>query len=351
MFKNKFKILPHSRPWIIKDDIEIVKKIIKNKMISTGEVVQQFEKKISKYLLSKYSFAQSSGTTALILSLNALNIKPGDGVILPSYVCKNVLEAVLAIGSIPQLCDVNENGVITEKTVKKVFNKKSKAIIAVHIYGNICDVVSLRKFQVPIIEDACQAFGLDINGKKAGTIGDLGVLSFNATKCLATGEGGMVVTNSYKYAKKIKKIIYYKDYDSGVRFQYFNSITNIQAAMGISQLKRYNKFLKKRKYLFDKFYSSCQDNSIKIVNDLKSNMKFRFVIKKKRSFKYIEKKFLSQNIIIRKGVDQLLHRILNLNDKDFRNSVELFNRSISIPFYPSLSNSEINRILNLIVKI
>ena len=250
-----------------------------------------------------------------------------------------------------QLCDVNSNGVVTEKTVKKVFNKKTKAIIAVHIFGNACNIKSLFKFKVPIIEDACHAFGLEINKKKAGTIGDFGILSFNATKCLTTGEGGMVLTNKFTYAQKIKKILDDKNHISPTKYQHFETITNIQAALGISQLKRYKEFIKKREELFKKFYLVSKKNSLCLINDLKSNFKFRFVIRKKDNFKFLEKKFLTKNIIIRRGVDQLLHRVLNLNDKNFKNTVELFNSSISIPFYPSLSKSEINRILRLLIKI
>ena len=351
MLNSNLSVIPHSRPWISVEDIKSVNQIFKTKMISSGDLVNQIEKKISKYYSIKYSFSLSSGTSAIIASLIALNIKPGDGIILPTYVCKDVLEAVLSVGAKAQLCDVNSNGVISEQTVKKVFNKKTKAIIAVHTFGNSCDIKSLFKFSVPIIEDICQAFGLKVKGEKPRIIGDFGILSFNATKCLTTGEGGMVLVNKFIYAQKINKIFKNKNYNFNTKFKHFDKISDIQAALGISQLKRYEKFIKKRQNLFKKFYLVTKKKSIHLVNDYKSNIKFRFVIKKKNGYKFLKNFFLTQNIIVRKGIDQLLHRILNLNDKKFKNAVELFNSSISIPFYPSLSKSEISRILKLLIKI
>lgn len=323
--KKTNQFIPHSKPWISKEDIYEVEKNLKSKMISNGRVVENFKKKILNFLNVKYGFVLSSGTNALLVSLIALNIKSGDEVILPSYVCKDVLDAVLLSGSTPKICDVNKHGVITYETIKKFFTKKTKAIIAVHIFGNICDIKSLIKFKVPIIEDSSQAFGVDINGTKAGTLGDIGILSFNATKCLTTGEGGMILTNKFSFAKKIQNILYSKDIIKNSKHYQFESITNMQAALGISQLKRYNQFLKKRNYIFSKFYSDTKKNSLNLINDINSNMKFRFVIKQKDSFKNLEKKFFKNKIIIRKGVDNLLHRILNLNDKNYKNSVELFN--------------------------
>lgn len=349
--KKMNQLIPHSQPWISKKDLGEVEKNLKSKMIGNGRIVEKFEKNISNFLSAKYCFTLCNGTNALLVSLITLNIKSSDEVILPSYVCKDVLDAVLFSGAKPKICDVNKNGVVTYETIKKFFTKKTKAIIAVHIFGNICDIKSLKKFKVPIIEDACQAFGVDINGKKAGTLGDIGILSFNATKCLTTGEGGMILTNKSIFAKKIQNILHNKDIIKSSNHYQFDSITNMQAALGISQLKRYSQFIKKRNYIFGKFYSTTKKNSLNLITDINSNMKFRFVIKTKISFKNLEKKFLKNKIIIRKGVDNLLHRILNLDDKNYKNSVELFNSALSVPFYPALTTQEIKRIKNLLKEI
>ena len=333
--------IPHSRPWITEEDCNAVDAVLRSDMIDQGAKVADFETKIKQYLGIDHAVAQASGTAALILALKTLDIAKGDEVILPTYVCQSVMEAVFSVGATARLCDVNEKGVITKDTVRPLINKNTKAIIAVHIFGHPCDIAKLQKFQVPIIEDACQAFGLVVNGKIAGTIGEIGILSFHATKCLTTGEGGMLVTNSDRAEACARRLA------EGAETPMPRCIapmSDIQAVLGISQLKRYPEFIARRSELFEQYTQAANDAGIPIKTDLRSNVPFRFALSANEDFYYLQKLFSEKKIAIRHGVDELLHRLTGADDALFPQATKLFQQTISVPFYPSLTSSEVTQI-------
>lgn len=338
---NNFDIIEHSRPWINKKDRDAVDRVLKTGNISKGDITNSFENKIAQFIGVDFAISLQSGTAALILALNTLNITEGDEVILPSYVCHNVLNSVSSLGAVGILCDVNEYGVITLETVSKVMSKRVKAIIAVHIYGHPCDISDLSKLGLPIIEDACQSFGMSCNGVMAGKMGDIGVLSFHATKCLTTGEGGMLVTNNKKLASVANSLT---NFNVANIPRITGSITDIQAALGLSQLARYSEFYEKRTNLNKKFTFIARELGIKIGTDINSTLPFRFTVRTMSSIEPLIEKFLEKGIIVRRGVDELLHRTMGLDDQKFPNSVELFETNLSIPFYPALEEHEIERV-------
>ena len=345
---NLDKIITHSKPWINKDDHQSVRNILEGGMIAHGEMSKKFERLVSNYINSENVMTCNSGTSALILSLKYLGVGKGDEVVIPTYVCLDVLSAVFFVGATPKISDVNEYGVLDENCISNVFSNKTKAIIAVHIFGHICDIISLKKFNVPIIEDACHAFGLKINNRYAGTLGTFGVFSFHATKCLTTGQGGMLVSNDDNLVKKVSK-----NFPSNSE-NHINGflLSDLQSALGISQLNRYSDFLKKRKTIFKKYDEALQKlKTCRPAYKMNSSFLFRFTIRNKYSFEKLQNKFFSRKIIIKKGVDTLVHNSLNLKDSNFPNALNLFKEVISIPFYPSLSEEEINRVLISIDKI
>lgn len=336
-------LINHSMPWIIDTDINAVKGTLESKNIANGSVVKKFEECIAKYIGVKGGIACNSGSAALHLCLRGLDIKVGDDIILPTYVCENVLNAVLAVGANPCFCDVNELGVITKDTVQKVITKNSKAIIAVHLFGNFCDINSLLPFNLPVIEDACQSFGLEFNSRQTGSLGTISFTSFHATKCLTTGEGGMLLSNNAELLDKCKKIS---------NSFFMHTMSDLQASLGLSQLKRYSLFLKKR-YEILEFYESLDviKNNFLPLFDKNRNFLFRYILKGNLNFDDLKINFYKNGVHIRRGVDQLLHRKLNLDDSSFKESVNLFNNVISIPFYPSLTANELKIIENAFNKV
>jgi len=332
-------MIAHSKPWLTEDDIKAVEYVLRGGMIDRGSQTSRFEKEIANYVGAKFSLAQGSGTAALILALKALGIKKGDGVVLPTYSCRNVLEAVLSVDAKPQICDVNDYGVITEETVADVADGRSRAIIAVHIFGNQCDIPSLRRFNLPIVEDACQAFGLlSPDMMRAGSMGDVGVFSFHATKCLTTGEGGMVITNQDKLAEALTSFALGGDPPSG---RSVSQMSDLQAALGLSQLKRFSKIVERRKELSRRFMLAACSCGLKVGISESSNMLFRFTLRGRFDFEAAVDSMEKRGISIRRGVDELSHRLIGLSDGGFPCAKYLIETTISIPFYPALTEEEV----------
>ena len=161
-------MIPHSKPWILDVDKDAVRAVLSSGSISQGKLVNQFQTAIAEYVGCPYAIAQSSGSAALVLALKTLNIGFGDSVVLPTYVCRSVLQAVLSVGATPQLCDVNKFGVIDYSSVKSVVDFSTKAIIAVHIFGHPCSIASLRVFNLNYRR--CLPSFWNVNRRKYGWI-------------------------------------------------------------------------------------------------------------------------------------------------------------------------------------
>ena len=334
-------LISHSRPWITAEDRKSVLAVLKSGMISNGNITSQFELEIARYLGASHGISPASGTAALVLALKTINIGQGDEVVIPTYVCRSVMDAVLSVVASPQLCDVDTNGVITVETVAPVITERTKAIIAVHIFGNHCNIAALNIFGVSIIEDACQSFGMTHNGVFSGVMGDLGVLSFHATKPITTGEGGMLVTNKPSLGLLAKDLA---SEDPKPSPKLFAPMSDLQAALGLSQLTRYSDFIHKRNILLQEYVEVIKDAGLKLATNERTDMPFRFVIQSNLSFACLQEQFLQCGIVVRKGVDQLLHRLIGIDDANFLTAVQLFQTTISVPFYPGLTNEESQRV-------
>jgi perosamine synthetase len=335
-------MIPHSRPWIVDSDRQAVEAVMRTGMVARGGLVDRFEELVATYVGSNHAIAQSSGTASLILALKTLQIGVGDNVVLPTYVCRSVLEATLSVGATPQFCDVNDCGVIEPTALTSLVDDSTKAIIAVHIFGHPCPILALRDYDLPIIEDACQSFGLRLGDARAGSLGDIGIFSFHATKCLTTGEGGMLVTNNPDYAARAIQIAKGSEMP-GERIPC--AMSDIQAALGLSQLSRYDDIERRRNELFALYNDAAQQKGLGVGTPCDCNLPFRFTLRVEAPFQKVQERCEELGVSIRKGVDELLHRTMHLDDARFLNSVHLFNTTISVPFYPSISETESERVV------
>ena len=226
--------------------------------------VREFEKKISKRFGSKYVQCVSSGTAAIKIALKSLGVKPGDEVITQSFNFIATIEAILDCGAKPIITGINNDLNMPVEHLPKLITKKTKAIILVHMLGYSAEIDKIQKFckqkKIPLIEDNCEAVGATFNGKQLGTLSDIGIFSFDFGKTITTGEGGCLLTNNKK------KFLYFKRYhDHGHKllkgiprgidnadmpgFNY--RMTELQAAVGISQIQKLNFILNesKKRYL------------------------------------------------------------------------------------------------------
>ncbi len=336
----------HSKPWITEEDKKAVANAMESGFIGSGEITKSFEKKFAEWVgCSIPGVAVSSGTAAVYLALKTISVSKDDEVILPTYVCQNVLEAVIAIGASPILCDVGPNWVVEPENVSHLITKKTKAIIVPHMYGIFADVKEFKKFGITIIEDCAQAIG-DKSIDKIN--GDIAIFSFQPTKCLSTGEGGMLVSLDENISQRA--LILRDGAGDKIQERIFSPLSDINSALGLSQLDRYPDFLSKRRKMAGKYLIDISAiNQLLINYDAKaSSMYFRVPLKINGGLKKYQPLFASEKIHIRNGVDKLLHRLIGIPDAKFPVATNLFNTTISLPIYPALDDEELSRCLNAV---
>jgi dTDP-4-amino-4,6-dideoxygalactose transaminase len=235
-----------------------IKEVIDNTSFILGKTVKDFEDNVAEYCNTKYAIGVSNGTDSISLSLIALGVRAGDGVICPAFTYYATAGAVAAIGAVPVFADIDSRTYnISVESAKKVLARKIKlrikAILPVHLYGQCCDMDAIlklaRKYKLKVVEDTAQAFGAEFRGKKAGTLGDCGSVSFYPGKNLgAFGDAGLILTNDLKIAEKIRVLR-----NQGNKDKYYHSVIGrnnrmdaIQAAVLNIKLKYLDGWNKQR---------------------------------------------------------------------------------------------------------
>lgn len=266
--KNKY--IKFSQPLIGNKEIKAVKDVLNKGWLTTGLETKNFENKFKIYKKAKYALALNSCTAALHLSLKLLNLKKNDEVITSALTFSSTINSIVISGAKPVLADVEfDTQNIDPNQIEKKINKKTKAILIVHFAGRPCNMDQImkivKKHNLHLIEDCAHAIESKYRGKNVGTFGTFGCFSFYATKNLAVGEGGMLISNNKKIISRVKKLsIHGMNKDAWNRYgkKGFNSYTidepgykynmsDLQASIGIHQLKQINKFRKKRKEIWD----------------------------------------------------------------------------------------------------
>jgi len=244
-------VIPISRPVIGEEEIRAVTEVLKSGNLVQGRKVEQFENDFSRYIGTKFAAAVSSGTSALQIGLQSLGIQKGDEVITTPFTFAATANAIIHCGAKPVFADIDPRTFNLDPEKIKI-SQRTKAVICVHLYGQPCEMDSLTNIckvaNVKLVEDAAQAVGAEYRGRKIGTFGYLSAFSFYATKNLTTGEGGMILTSQKDIAEKSRVIR-----NQGQSEQYRHDIisynfrmTDIQAAIGIEQLKRIDSLNRKR---------------------------------------------------------------------------------------------------------
>ncbi len=351
-------MIPHSKPTLNKEDSSAVSRVINSGYISQGEVVARFESKLAEYIGVKGGAAVSSGTSAIHLSLIALGVKEGDAVAMPAYVCPALLNAINYVGANPLLIDINPDSYnISMSDLKKKLTKKTRALIIPHIFGLSADIEEILSIGIPVIEDCAQSVGASYKGKKAGSFGHCAIFSFYATKVMTTGEGGMVVSNSDKILEKIRDLREY-DHKPNYIVRYNYKMTDLQAAIGISQLKRLDSFIYRRREIAKLYNNRFSELGISIpkVYLESEHIYFRYVIRNRRqktedrSQKLEDdlKFFEANGVKCMRPVFKPIHRYLGL--KGLPETDRAWNELISIPIYPSLTDGDVKKIVKVTEK-
>jgi len=253
---EKGKIIPVCEPLLNGNESKYLVKCVRSNWISSkGDFIERFESAFKKIFNTRYAVTCSSGTAALHLALAALDIKEGDEVIIPTFTMIATANAITYLGGKPVLVDsdpVTWN--IDPGKIEDMINKHTKAIIPVHTYGlpaDMDEVVRIaKKYNLYVIEDAAEAHGAEYKQKMAGSIGDIGCFSFYGNKIITTGEGGMVITNMEKIARKVKIL---RDHGFSKERHFWHKylgynyrMTNLQAAIGLAQIERFKELAETR---------------------------------------------------------------------------------------------------------
>lgn len=272
--------IPLSKPEILESDIAAVTAVLRSPCLSQGPALRAFEEALAAYLKIDHAVAVNSGTSALQLALQALQIGEGDEVILPSFSFMAVTNAVLAIHATPVYADIDPRTLNLDATkVESLVSSQTRAIIVVDTFGHPAQVGQIRAIAhccgLFVIEDACEAIGAEVNGRKAGTLGDLGIFAFYPNKQITTGEGGALVTNSAMLAQAVRNLSNQGRQNSAYWFQHADAgysyrLSDINCALGLHQLARIEDILRRRECLAQQYREqlNAKDNGVRCCFEL-----------------------------------------------------------------------------------
>ncbi len=356
-------MIPISEPFLGEEEINSVINVLKSGHLVQGEKVREFEENFAKFCGVDYAVAVSSGTSALHLALMALGIGKGDEVITTPFSFIASSNAILYIGAKPVFVDIEKDTYsINPNLIESAVTSKTKAVLGVHLYGHpfakeirrICEDNNLY-----LIEDACQAHGASINNQKVGSIGDAGVFSFYATKNMTTGEGGMITTNNSDVYNKLKLLRTHgeiKRYHS-IMIGYNFRMTDIQAAIGIEQLKKLEKFNEKRisnAKLLSSLLFDIEGITLPVVKRGYKHVFHQYTIrvdsnKRKTLMQHLENKGIMTKIYYPTIIpDQPVYKSLIESKESFPVAREISQEVLSVPIHPSLTEKDIRYISEMI---
>jgi len=367
-YKAQITVIPYGRQTIDNDDIKAVVSVLRSDWLTQGPTVSQFEDSLARYCNAKHAVAVSSGTAALHLAYLAAGLGSGDEIITTPNTFVATSNMLLAVDAKPVFCDIRlDNYNLDETKIEKFITSKTKAIVPVHFGGQSCEMDTIlkiaKKHNLLVIEDACHALGASYNNKKIGSMGDMTVFSFHPVKSITTGEGGAILTNNPEFYKKLAHLRTHgiikdeKGFNVMTALGYNYRITDIQTALGVSQLKKLDKFVKARQKAFNIYrteLANVKEILIPSINPNTVSSNHLFVIRTKDSTKRDPlASFLKQNGI---GVNfhyptvyshpyyrENGHRNITLKNADLYH-----NSCITLPLYVSLTKKQVKYVCNAI---
>ena len=270
--------IPVYEPIFFENEEKYVLDAIKSKWVSSkGKYINIFEERFSQYCDMNHGVATSNGTTALHLALLALELGPGDEVILPTMTFVSCANVIKMVGAAPIFIDSDpEYWCIDVQKIEEKITNKTKAIMPVHLYGHPCDMDEIikiaKKYDLYIIEDCAEAHGALYKNKKIGSFSDISCFSFYGNKIITTGEGGMCLTKDENIADKIKIL---RDHGMNPNKKYWHDVlgynyrmTNLQAALGVAQLENIEVIIKKKRDISKKYSSKLNQEKLKLHKEM-----------------------------------------------------------------------------------
>ena len=359
--------IPYGRQSINEQDIEAVVNVLKSDYLTTGPKIAEFERKVADYTGAKYAVAIANGTAALHAACYAAGIGEGDEVITTPITFAASSNCVLYCGGTPVFADINpETYNISSVDIERKITSKTKAIIAVHFTGQPCEMDQIHeiadKHNLIVIEDGAHALGAVYKGKRVGTLSDMTTFSFHPVKHITTGEGGMILTENPKLYERLKLFRthgitreenlltkndgpwYYEQRDLGFNYR----ITDIQCALGTSQMDRLPGFLEKRKKIAEQYNEAfAGNNQIQLPYQKEGcdNAWHLYVIRvkngnRKEVFEKLRAAGIGVNVHYIPVYQHPYYRSHGYAQVVCPNAEEYYKECISLPMYPDLKEEE-----------
>lgn len=366
-------MIPYSHQHIDQDDIDAVVKVLKSDWLTQGPEVAAFEKALAEYSGAAYAVAAPNGTAALHLAYMAAGLKKGDEIITTANTFVATANMAIVCGAKPVFCDIRPDTYnIDELKIEKLITEKTKAIVPVHFAGHPCEMDKIteiaKKHNLLVIEDACHAIGAKYKDKKIGSISDMTVFSFHPVKPITTGEGGAIVTNNKEFYDKMIRLRihgiakdpqkqkeiggwHYEMKDLGFNYR----ITDIQCALGRSQLNKLDKFHEQREVAANDYF-----NKLKNIKDVILPTKLNhvqhswhlFVVRLKDSnqrknvYKYFQENGIGVQIHYIPVYQHPYYQENGYKNFTLKNTENYYNTCISLPLYPDLTEDQRNEVVS-----
>lgn len=376
------KFIPYGRQYIDDEDIKAVIEVLKSDYLTTGPKIEEFENILADYVGARYAVAISNGTAALHSACFAAGIEEGDEVITSPITFAASANAVLYCGGEPVFADINSKTYnIDLDDIKRKITDRTKAIIPVHYTGQPCDMDNILKianeYDLTVIEDGAHALGGEYKGKKIGSIGDMTTFSFHPVKHITTGEGGAITTNDKELYEKLimfrthgitresDKLIndeapwYYEQHHLGFNYR----MTDIQATLGISQMKKLDVFLEKRRNLVQIYNEELKkiDGIVKPYQLESTNSAWHLYVirlelhkiktERRTIFEELRKRNIGVNVHYIPVYYHPYYQKLGYKKGLCPNAEKFYDSVITIPLYPMMSKADIKYIVNSIEEI
>jgi perosamine synthetase len=375
-------MIPYGRQCLDEDDIQAVVEVLRSDWLTTGPKVREFEEAFAEYVGAKYAVAVSSGTAALHTAMYALDIGPGDEVIVPAMTFVATANSVVFQGGTPIFADVDPDTLLLDPNQAQAkITKSTKAIICVDYAGQPCEYDAFRKIAkkdgLRLVDDACHALGAAYKGNPVGSLADLNVFSFHPVKHITTGEGGMVTTDDPELANRMRVFRnhgitadhrqrelqgswYYEMVDLGYNYR----MTDFQCALGLSQLRKLKKWVERRQEIaqrYDEAFAGMQDlESLGLRNNV-SHAYHLYVVRLDLDHLSVNRETFFR-ALRDEGIGVNVHYIPVHLHPFYRErfgtgpglcpvAETAYERLISLPIYPAMSDGDLDTVIKTVKKV
>ena len=372
-------LLPYGHQWVDEEDISAVVEVLRSDWITQGPKVDEFERKIAGYCGAKYAVAMSSGTAALHAACSIVGISNGDEAITTPITFAATANAVVYCGGKPVFADIHEDTLnVDPREIERWITPRTKAILPVDFAGHPADLDEImaisRARKLVVIEDACHALGAEYRGRKTGSLADMTVFSFHPVKHITTGEGGMVLTNNEEFCHKLKtfrqhgivrdiyagQAWYYEIHQPGYNFR----LTDFQCALGISQLRKLDRFVERRReiaLIYNRAFSELEGIITPREKKYVKSAYHIYVIqlrteKLKAGRQEVFESLRAENIGVHVHYLPVhLHPFYQSKfghkQGDYTVAERYYERAITLPLFPRMNNDDIDCVVSAVKKI